>query len=88
MSAHFDTHAHAAPPEDQAIYDQIAENYSKADQIRLDAERYRWLRENGHCDEKHESRAVLSRDGRRAAVAFRYWVTPEELDAMIDAMSL
>ena len=50
-----------------------------------DAERYRWLREKGACNEKSSRGALLSRDRLRVLVAFRYWVAPEELDAAIDA---
>lgn len=52
----------------------------------LDAKRYRWLRDNGGLQEGRESRGVtILKDGWKVVLDFGYWVTPEELDAAIDA---
>lgn len=52
-------------------------------QDRLDAKRYRWLKDHGYANEKNASIAVIG-DSRKARVAFRYWCSPADLDALID----
>lgn len=50
---------------------------------KADAERYRWLRDNGYVNEKTPSRAIIG-NKLKATIAFRYWCSPEELDKLID----
>ena len=52
-------------------------------QDRCDAKRYRWLKNHGYANEKKASIAVIG-DSRKARVAFRYWCSPADLDALID----
>lgn len=49
-----------------------------------DAERYRWIRDNGSAHSKRNSKAVIEKEKGKALFAFRYWCEPKELDAAID----
>jgi hypothetical protein len=52
-------------------------------QLREDAERYRWLRSHGRCDGKHPQGVDIG-DRLKSQVSFRYWIEPNALDAAID----
>jgi hypothetical protein len=65
---------------------RIAELEAEIARLRVDVGRYRWLRDNGQCNEKTGSRALITGDNPlRRIVAFRCWCYPEGLDAAIDA---
>ena len=47
------------------------------------AEKYFLLQRRGMCDSKHGNGLVIG-DRDKATVAFRYWCTPEQLDALLE----
>lgn len=71
--------------------EQLAKDYEEGEAARLqmakDAARYRWLRENGSCNEKRGYGAVIDAysNPSKRLIAFRYWCDADQLDAAIDA---
>lgn len=60
------------------------------DQLRADAQRYRWLRSGRQLRQGQDTGVGLrqiARDPLRALMTFAYWCSPAELDAAIDSAS-
>lgn len=53
-------------------------------ELERDAARYRWLKENGQSNDKKNSMAVIHLNSLKSLMVFRFWVSSEKLDEIID----
>lgn len=62
--------------------DTITIDRAEYEAMKADAERYRWLKDNGRANSKNSGNAVYPKFGLKAIFSFHYWT--DDLDQAID----